>query len=159
MANTDPEMCRRIAEKFCKENHLTQATVQNRPLVGVGVIVWKNDKILLGKRTVEHGFGFYSLPGGHLEYGEEVLNCAHRELLEETNLKIEHPILAGYTDDIHLTGKHYVTIYIEGDYVAGELKNMEPHKVENWDWYPPNNLPQPLWSPIKTLIRNYYRFI
>jgi ADP-ribose pyrophosphatase YjhB (NUDIX family) len=39
-----------------------------RPKVGVGVMVLKNGKVLIGKRKGAHGAGEWAWPGGHLEY-------------------------------------------------------------------------------------------
>ena len=51
-----------------------------RPKVGVGVMIFKNGKVLLGKRKGSHGEGEFALPGGHLEYMEGFANCASREV-------------------------------------------------------------------------------
>lgn len=84
--------------------------------VGVGVLARhpETGHVLIGKRTVPHGDGMYSFPGGHLEHGEEFAACAARELLEETNLTLRagvssHKELATI-NTIFASGKHYVTI-------------------------------------------------
>eukprot|EP00877_Chromochloris_zofingiensis_P007895 jgi/Chrzof1/3359/Cz12g22080.t1 len=51
-----------------------------RPRVGLGVIVQRGDKILVGKRLGSLGAGEYALPGGHLEFGESFADCAVREV-------------------------------------------------------------------------------
>ncbi len=43
-----------------------------RPSVGLGVIVAKGGKVLLGKRKGEHERGTWCPPGGHFEYGEGI---------------------------------------------------------------------------------------
>jgi 8-oxo-dGTP diphosphatase len=61
-----------------------------RPKVGVGVFIIKDKKILMGKRINSHGEGTWSLPGGHLEFFETFEDCAKREVMEETGLKISN---------------------------------------------------------------------
>lgn len=61
--------------------------------VGVGCLVTHRDHpgcILLGVRKGSHGAGRLAAPGGHLEMNEEWVDCATREVLEETNLTIEN---------------------------------------------------------------------
>ena len=60
----------------------------NYPRVGVGVIVTKDDRLLLLERKGVHGQGTWSTPGGHLEYGESPEACAARETKEETGVEI-----------------------------------------------------------------------
>jgi 8-oxo-dGTP diphosphatase len=59
-----------------------------QPRVGIGVIVMKAGKVLLGKRMGSHGAGEYAWPGGHLEYMESFAECAAREVMEETGMQI-----------------------------------------------------------------------
>ena len=60
------------------------------PQVGVGVLILRDGKVLLGRRKGSHGAGCWSAPGGHLEFGETLEDCAAREVLEETGLKIRN---------------------------------------------------------------------
>ena len=59
---------------------------QERPKVGIGVLIVKDGKILLGERIGAHGSGLFALPGGHLEFGETFEETARREVEEETGL-------------------------------------------------------------------------
>ena len=125
-----------------------------RPKVGIGVIIKKNKKILLGKRLNAHGEGTWSFPGGHLEFGESWEECTKREVLEETNLQITNIKFHAVTNDIFKKeNKHYITIFMESDYSSGELQNMEPYKCEKWDWFTWDNLPEKLFLPIRNLIK------
>ena len=126
--------------------------MNKRPKVGIGVIVKKEGKILLGKRLNAHGEGTWSFPGGHLEFGESWEECAKREVMEETNLQITNLKFYAVTNDIfEEENKHYITIFIECDYGSGELQNMEPHKCERWDWFSWDDLPEKLFLPIRNL--------
>ena len=61
--------------------------MSKRPLIGVAVIVTKDDRVLLGKRKNSHGADTWAFPGGHLEFNESIADCAAREVFEETGLK------------------------------------------------------------------------
>ncbi len=51
--------------------------------VGVGIMIFKDGKVLMGRRKGSHGAGEYAFPGGHLDFGESFEDCAKRETLEE----------------------------------------------------------------------------
>lgn len=124
------------------------------PRVGVGVLVLNNqNKILLGKRKNAHGEGEWAPPGGHLEFGETPIECALRELEEETGLKLLKPKELIFTNDIfHDDNKHYITIFVQG-IAHGNLKLLEPHKCEQWKWFLWKNLPSPLFLPFDTFLQ------
>lgn len=126
--------------------------MKNRPGVGIGVCVIKDGRVLLGKRKSAHGEGAWCFPGGHLEFKESWEDCARREVLEETGLSIKNIRFATATNDIFpVEGKHYITIFVVADYNSGEAKVMEPEKLEVWEWFRWDNLPQPLFVPIQNL--------
>jgi 8-oxo-dGTP diphosphatase len=60
-----------------------------RPMVGVGVVVWREDRFLLIQRGKPPRRGSWSLPGGAQELGETVRETAAREIKEETGVDIE----------------------------------------------------------------------
>lgn len=127
---------------------------KNPPRIGVGVIVVKNGKVLLGKRRNSHGDGTWSFPGGHLRFGEEVEECARREVQEETGLEISNLRRGPYTNDMfEQERRHYVTIFVIAQCAGGALDNREPEKCERWDWFEWRALPQPLFLPIRNLLR------
>ncbi|MBU1706255.1 NUDIX domain-containing protein [Patescibacteria group bacterium] len=129
--------------------------MENRPKVGVGVMIIKNGKVLLGKRKNAHGEGAWCFPGGHLEFGESWKECAIRETKEEVGIKIKNVRFATATNDLFSKeDKHYITIFMLADYVSGEVKLLEPDKCEKWDWFEwkKDKLPKPLFVPQKNLL-------
>lgn len=131
-----------------------KSTEQNlKPRVGVGIVVINDKKILLGKRKGSHGSQEWSFPGGHLEFGETVEECAFRELYEETGLKALSMQMGPWVDDIIENEKHYVTLFVIVNQFEGDLQLMEPDKCEGWHWFDENSLPSPLFSPVRSLIK------
>ena len=63
----------------------------SRPFVGVGVVVLKDDSVLLIRRGKPPRQGEWSLPGGSQHLGEKVEETAAREVREETGIEIEEP--------------------------------------------------------------------
>lgn len=121
--------------------------------VGVGVIVIKDGKVLLGKRKNSHGEGTWSLPGGHLEFNENIEDCAAREVREETGISIKNIRRGAFTNDFfEREGKHYVTLFMVSEFDSGEVKVMEPDKCENWMWFEWDDLPTPLFTPIQNVL-------
>ena len=131
----------------------------DRPKVGLGVLIVKDNMVLLGKRKNSHGDGSWCPPGGHLEFGESFEECAKREVLEECGLSISNLKFVDITNDIFKKdNKHYVTIHMKCDYESGEPKFLEPHKCEKWEWFSWDNLPSPLFLPIINFKEKYPNF-
>ncbi len=126
---------------------------QKIPRVGVGVLIVKGGKVLLGKRRNAHGEGSWCFPGGHLEFGETPEQCAVRETLEETGLRIRNLRRSGFTNDFfEKEGKHYITVFLAAEWESGEARVMEPEKCEKWEWFLPSGLPEPLFIPTKNFL-------
>jgi 8-oxo-dGTP diphosphatase len=118
-------------------------------MVGVGVFVKRDGKYLLGKRKGSHGAGEWSLPGGHLEFGESFWDCCIREVQEETGLKIlELKSLTFTNNTFTKENLHYVTLFFTSCSYTGEALNIEPDKCEGWQWFSPEDFPKPLFGGI-----------
>ncbi len=125
--------------------------------MGVGVIIIRDGRVLMGRRIGSHGAGTWALPGGHLECGEAVEDCARRETLEETGLHLQAMAPAAYTNDImQAEGKHYVTLFVLASAGPGEARVLEPDKCERWDWFAWDSMPSPLFLPLQNLIAQGY---
>ena len=131
--------------------------MNNRPKVGVSVVLKFKNKVLVGKRKGSHGDGTWAFPGGHLEFGETIFDCGKRELEEETNINLGNlkGENIGYTNDIfQKEKKHYITLYVLYT-VDKELKAevMEPNKCYEWIWVNENKIPKPHFIPLQNYLK------
>ena len=117
----------------------------DRPKIGVGVILIRDGKVLLMKRTSKHAPS-YSIPGGHLEVGETFEQAAIREVNEECGLLINNPRVIAVTNNLDTfvqEGVHTVSVILLSEDFQGEPTIMEPEKCEALLWADPVNLPEP----------------
>lgn len=125
----------------------------SRPIIGVGVLLWRGKQLLLGKRLAKAQQSCWQFPGGHLENGESVIDCAHREVLEETGLLIHAPRHLGFTNKSFTVGQNqYVTLFVSAVCESGEAQTQEPEKCELWQWFDYRQLPTPLFTPITVFL-------
>lgn len=127
--------------------------------VGVGVIILRNNRILLGERMGSHGADTWATPGGHLEIGESIEQCARREVFEETGLELASIKKFRFTNDIfEEEGKHYVTLFVIASSDDGEAEIREPNKCKQWKWCELSDLPKPLFLPLVNLLKDEPNF-
>lgn len=125
--------------------------------VGTGLMIIRDNKVLLGKRKGSHGEGEYAWAGGGVDYGETIIEGVLRELKEEcgSELKVTEPKLLCITDLTAYYPQHWLDIGMICEYISGEAIVMEPDKCESWDWYDMNNLPSPLFKCATAYIEAY----
>lgn len=107
------------------------------PLVGVGVVVRKDQHILLVKRAHEPKKGLWAIPGGLVQLGESIRQAASREVMEECSIQIQLQDVISVVDliDKDEAGKvkfHFVLIDFLADYTAGELKPASDAAAGAW---------------------------
>lgn len=109
---------------------------KKKPRVGIGIIIKKGDKILVGiRKKTPLGKGTFGFPGGHLEFGESFEDAVKREAFEETGVEVKNIKFASATNDIfQKESKHYITLYMICEYAFGKVKNKEKSKCEGWKW-------------------------
>lgn len=122
---------------------------EQKPRVGVGILIFKDGKVLLSKRKGSHGAGEYAFPGGHLEYLESFADCARREVKEECGIEIKKIRFQYLANVKKYAPKHYVHIGLIADWKSGEPQVLEPAKSESWGWYSMKKLPRPLFEMCK----------
>lgn len=131
---------------------------------GLGVILIRNGKILLGKRHPDpdkagsafRSAGEWSLPGGKLEWGETFEECAIREVKEETGITILDPKIIS-VHNFKNKHAHFMTVGVVAKKWKGEAKVMEPDEMTDWQWFPLKKLPYPRYFPSFGVINNYLK--
>lgn len=127
--------------------------MRESPRVGVGVVIRRGDEVLLVRRRAVHGDGSWSTPGGHLDPGETPESCAQREALEETGIELDAVQFRAITNDVFETeGVHYVTIWMEGEYLDGEPTVRAGYELAEVRWFSWDALPSELFLPLSNLL-------
>ena len=91
-------------------------------------LVTDGDKILLQDRVKEDWTG-YTLPGGHIEPGESVVDAVVREMQEETGLIVMKPKLVGIKQ-FPIEGGRYIVFLFKADEYTGTLTSSEEGRME-----------------------------
>ena len=110
------------------------------PQLAVSAAIFRDDKVLLVRRARSPGKGFYSLPGGRVEFGETLHTALHREVDEETGLKIEIVGFAGWREVLPTAsgGGHYLIMSFAARWSAGEPVLNDEH--DDFKWLAPDGL-------------------
>lgn len=97
-------------------------------------LVHKNGSYLLQNRVNEDWKG-YTLPGGHIEKGESIVDAVIREIKEETGLTIFSPHLCGVKQFPIENGRYIVFLFeteqFEGDLIDSDEGTMHWISKEN----------------------------
>ena len=119
----------------------------DRPWVGIGCIVFREEAVLLVRRGKPPRIGQWSLPGGAQHVGEKAEEAARRELREETSIEVGEMALAYVFDAInededgraryHYTIIDFAALWLEGEARAGddvsEVAWALPHELVRYD--------------------------
>jgi ADP-ribose pyrophosphatase YjhB (NUDIX family) len=108
--------------------------------LAVSAAIFRDGKLLLVRRARSPGKGHYSLPGGRVEFGETLHAALHREVDEETALKIEIAGLAGWREVVPgpSGGGHYVIMSFAARWSSGEPDLNDEH--DDFRWLAPESL-------------------
>jgi 8-oxo-dGTP diphosphatase len=106
----------------------------SHPQLAVSAAIFRDGRILLVRRARSPGLGFYSLPGGRVEFGESLHAALHREVDEETGLKIEIIGLAGWREVLPGTmgGGHYLIMSFASRWIGNEPVLNDEHDDFKW---------------------------
>jgi 8-oxo-dGTP diphosphatase len=108
------------------------------PQLAVSAAIFRDGRILLVRRARSPAKGFYSLPGGRVEFGESLHAALLREVDEETGLRIEIAGLAGWREVLpgDAGGGHYLIMSFAARWIAKEPVLNE--ELDDFKWLAPD---------------------
>lgn len=127
-----------------------------RPIVGVGAVVWRDDRLLLVRRARPPRRGQWSIPGGGQQLGETVFEAATREVREETGVEAAVTGLIDVVDsvvrdDAGRVHYHYTLVDVAAEWRAGEARPLD--EIDRVEWADPDDLTAfELWSETLRII-------
>jgi ADP-ribose pyrophosphatase YjhB (NUDIX family) len=123
------------------------------PKVAAGVVVIKDNKILLVRRANNPRKGFWTVPVGFVDAGEDPDGAAQRECLEETGLKIKVvELFKVFSGQEHPRGAHIIIIY-RGEIISGELQASDD--VDGIGFFAKGELPPLAFKTTRIILGEY----
>jgi 8-oxo-dGTP diphosphatase len=110
------------------------------PQLATSAAIFRDGKVLLVRRARSPGKGFYSLPGGRVEFGESLHVALQREVMEETALTIAIVGLSGFREVLPgaTGGGHYLIMSFAARWIAGEPTLND--ELDDFVWLAPDEL-------------------
>lgn len=163
MSNPDFNFCPRCGTAVVREHRFGQMReVCPRcewihfvdPKVAAGVLIVKDERVLLVRRAGEPFRGLWTLPAGFVNAGEDPAEAAARECLEETGLSVRvtrvFDIVAGKE---HPRGADFVIVY-QAEIIGGELAAEDD--ADAVEWFDKSNLPPIAFRATQKVLQSFY---
>ena len=91
-------------------------------------MIFKDDFVLVQDKPTGEYRGL-CFPGGHVEINESLTDAVIREVLEETGLTIDSPVLCGTKDWVNDDNSRYLALLYRTDKFSGTIKSSEEGNV------------------------------
>ncbi len=131
---------------------------QNFPYVGSSYLFLIQDNKILLQRRFQTGFedGNYGVPAGHLDGGETAREGGAREIHEEIGIEVQ----PGDLQIVHVMHRRAskderIDFFMTANTYTGTIRNNEPHKCDDLQFFPLNDLPENMVDYVRAAIENY----
>jgi 8-oxo-dGTP diphosphatase len=152
--NYDPETAGSQSRHQCQR---CGYILYENPSPGVVAVIIEHEKVLLGKRARDvYRGGKWSLPGGFIEFDEDFLSAAHREIREETGLSVEIQSILSVISNFLKPDLHTLVIVLLARIVGGDLSPGDD--IVELAWFPPSGPFPDMAFPADThVIERYHK--
>ena len=112
---------------------------QNGIVLVASVSIFSEDEVLIIKETKPNAVDKWNFPSGHIEYGEDILYSAWREVKEETGLEVKLIGTTGVYNFISSTNNQVILFHFIGEVTGGSI-NLEENEISDSKWIKLNDL-------------------
>lgn len=126
----------------------------NAARVGVGAMIVRDGRVLMGRRMSGQRPGWWGWIGGKLEFGESLQDCARREAREEAGVEVVNLRLLCISSII-VEDQHWIDVEFLGDIASGEPHAAAPDELTEWTWFPLDQPPEPIFEPAALALKSY----
>lgn len=131
-------------------------TEKNKIIPSACLILLKNNKILLSRRyNTGYEDGKYMPPSGHVELDESFTQAIIREIKEEIGIDIKNEdlkVVHTINRKLSSSRENWIDVFLLAKNWDGEVKNMEPEKCDDLNWFDIDNIPENTVEYIKFVI-------
>jgi len=129
--------------------------VDNFVASAVAALVINNEQLLLGRRFENNQFTGWQCPGGYLQKGETIEQAASRHCLQKAGIEIVDLSPGPYSNNLFLDQSHTTTLYVIARKYKIQNNSLYESKSIQWSWFDFDELPEPLFLPLKNLLKQY----
>jgi len=132
-------------------------SANNAVAAAVATLVIRNNQLLLGKRIKNGQFIGWQCPGGYLQEGKSIEESARYYCLDKAGIEISDTQTGPYTNNIFTQqheALHTVTLYLIARHHQVTNEVLFYGRTNCWDWFSIEDLPEPLFLPLKLLQEN-----
>lgn len=127
-----------------------------KKIIGFGVVIVRDRKVLLGYQTRGYEEPCWAFPGGKLDEGETINQAVVREVREECGLEVSNFEFITLFEDIFENMTHVISLVVKVNSFQGEPEVLEPNKCQQWKWFGIDNIPENKTQNLSRLIDSKY---
>ena len=121
--------------------------------IAIGMLITRDDQVLLVKRRNGQGGAVWAPPAGHLEYGKSFEESVMRAAQEQIGAIITDITFLAITNDVfEMQKEHAITIWMAAHFVSDESARHAAYAMSTGGWFSWDALPEPLFPPFEHLL-------